>query len=302
MQLCSAYMLRVGGWNDTDANHEYDRNAWRIWFSLEIEHCLISAMLFSQISAVTDLWGNWWHISLVLQTKQGILWNPYRKENHPPQNELYNFMMAHIEMMRCVLMTILYGHADHWARLDYVWIHPRCTSFMISLWTLEAPNSPRQRSGFRRVKNVFVQMEWTPDLGCLACISKNRRVGKETRSKRLWFLVCNGNGVRLWKSNIPAKAHLYNQKYPPSSHVASFVGSPNPFFFACTFISSTFLFQPCFSFPPRQGGAMQGTLTVGHCGGVGNAQKTACFGCLDPDILSLSFRFFVLFVFLINGR
>ena len=25
---CSyAYMLRVGGWNDTDANHEYDRNA-----------------------------------------------------------------------------------------------------------------------------------------------------------------------------------------------------------------------------------------------------------------------------------
>lgn len=36
---------------------------------------------------------------------------------------------------------------------------------------------------------------------------------------------------------------------------------------------------------------MQGALTVGHCGGVGNAQKTACFGCLDPDNLSLSFRF-----------
>lgn len=42
---------------------------------------------------------------------------------------------------------------------------------------------------------------------------------------------------------------------------------------------------------------MQGALTVGHCGGVGNAQKTACFGCLDPDNLSLSFRFFVLVVF-----
>ena len=46
---------------------------------------------------------------------------------------------------------------------------------------------------------------------------------------------------------------------------------------------------------------MQGTPTVGHCGGDGNAQKTACFGCLDPDILSLSFRFSFWFVFLING-
>lgn len=47
---------------------------------------------------------------------------------------------------------------------------------------------------------------------------------------------------------------------------------------------------------------MQGTLTVGHCGGVGNAQKTACFGCLDPDILDAVVSFFVLVcLFLMNG-
>ena len=35
---------------------------------------------------------------------------PIAKENHPRKTSL---MMAHIEMMRCVLMTFVYGHADH---------------------------------------------------------------------------------------------------------------------------------------------------------------------------------------------
>lgn len=146
---CSyAYMLRVGGWNETDANHEYDRNAWRIWFSLEIEHCLISAMLFSQISAVTDLWGNWSHISLVLQTKRGILRNPYRKENHPPQNELYegktwdDFMGMLIPEQDLTMFGSTHGALPLWSPYE----------------TLETPQFPETK-------------EWLPS--CEECLRAN---------------------------------------------------------------------------------------------------------------------------------
>lgn len=191
---CSyAYMLRVGGWNDTDANHEYDRNAWRIWFSLEIEHCLISAMLFSQISAVTDLWGNWSHISLVLQTKRGILRNPYRKENHPLQNELYNFMMAHIEMMRRVFddmsLWACWSLSKTWLCLDPPTVH---FLYDLPIKPLKPP-IPRDKG----VASVVWRMSSCKWSGLLTWVAwpadpNNRRVGKETRSKRVWFLVWNG--------------------------------------------------------------------------------------------------------------
>jgi len=35
------------------------------------------------------------------------------------------------------------------------------------------PHWPRPRSGFRRVKNVFVQMEWVPDFGASEKIREN---------------------------------------------------------------------------------------------------------------------------------
>lgn len=114
-------------------------------------------------------------------------------------------------------MRWFYGHADPWARLDYVWIHPRCTSFMISLWNPWNPPIPRDK-GVASVVWRMSSCKWSGLLTWVAWPAFQTTGGlvKKHTPKDFDFW-CETEGCKIVSSNIPTKAHFNNQKYPPSS-------------------------------------------------------------------------------------